>query len=345
MQYSGKDVCVFIPTFNESVNVISTIQSILAGTVQPGEIIIGDGGSTDDTLQLVAELTLTLPWIRSVHNPEKFPGGGRNVAIAATQKPLIAGIDAQNHVDPLWLENLLATYNQHFSETPGVVFGRIQTEYTSHFEKLAASIFFDYSFLSESEYQKSSVVRTLISSSNILYAKSVWEQLGGYPTWIKTAEDKLFTKKLRQKGIPTAYAPLAPIYHHMRSNFKQVRRMFFQYGYGSALVDTVNPTVFYNFARFCLAFLGLAAWLLCPQSKWLLVLFVLSFLNLAKYIVRWGFINYARAFHNFPVKNIFLVPALIFVRDVFSVWGMLKGKWVYGRNARYELKLRKYLHD
>ena len=42
-------VSVVIPTYNRGELLIETIESILAQTAEPGEVIVVDDGSTDDT--------------------------------------------------------------------------------------------------------------------------------------------------------------------------------------------------------------------------------------------------------------------------------------------------------
>ena len=48
-------ISVVIPTFNEELSIQKTLNSLVAQTLKPCEIIIADGGSTDNTLRVIEQ--------------------------------------------------------------------------------------------------------------------------------------------------------------------------------------------------------------------------------------------------------------------------------------------------
>ena len=99
----------FITTFlNEEETILRFLESLLSQTLMPDEVILVDGGSTDNTLPLVkkyiakkkgktAIVLLSLKGNRAV---------GRNAAIKKASGDIIACSDAGNILDALWLEEI-----------------------------------------------------------------------------------------------------------------------------------------------------------------------------------------------------------------------------------------------
>ena len=93
---------------NEADNIQELLNSIVAQTRQPDEVIACDGGSRDDTARILrAERRLNL---RVIEAPGANIARGRNIAIAAATHPLIACTDAGVRLHPRWLERLTAPF-------------------------------------------------------------------------------------------------------------------------------------------------------------------------------------------------------------------------------------------
>ncbi|MDQ3929530.1 MAG: glycosyltransferase [Chloroflexota bacterium] len=94
-------VSAVITTYNYGRFISRAIESVLAQTLQPDEIIMVDDGSTDDTAQVVARYA-----DRGLRYVYKANGGGssaRNAGILASHCELIAFLDA----DDVWLPHKL----------------------------------------------------------------------------------------------------------------------------------------------------------------------------------------------------------------------------------------------
>lgn len=90
-------VSAIIPVFNAAHFVADAIESILAQTRRPDEIVVVDDGSTDDTAQVVARYASQ--GVRYIYQQNRGPGSARNRGIQETKGELIAFLDA----DDLWL--------------------------------------------------------------------------------------------------------------------------------------------------------------------------------------------------------------------------------------------------
>ena len=98
---SKMKISVLIPAYNCSKTIHATLQSVLAQTSQPDEIIVLDDGSTDETLAILRSYESHIKHFRK-------PNGGvaetRNALVAAAANELIAFIDADDLWHPRYLE-------------------------------------------------------------------------------------------------------------------------------------------------------------------------------------------------------------------------------------------------
>lgn len=107
MSASGSLVSIVIPCFNAGATLAETMQSALAQTHPTVEIVIVDDGSTDpETLALLARN----PWPRTrvMHQQNAGPAAARNRAIAASTGRYILPLDADDLIDPGYVEKAVA---------------------------------------------------------------------------------------------------------------------------------------------------------------------------------------------------------------------------------------------
>ena len=115
-------VSVICTVLNEGQSIKRLLNSLVAQTRPPDEIVFVDGGSTDDTVAILEEFgaDFQLP-MRVIVSPGANISQGRNTAIQAATGEIIASTDAGVRLDPRWLEELLAPFKE--VGTPQVVAG------------------------------------------------------------------------------------------------------------------------------------------------------------------------------------------------------------------------------
>jgi glycosyltransferase involved in cell wall biosynthesis len=102
---------VVIPAYNAADTISPAIESVLAQSVRPKEIIVVDDGSTDGTASVVGEIA---PWITIVRQPNRGPGAATSAGIALATAPFVATLDA----DDLWLPGKIERQAQCFESAP-----------------------------------------------------------------------------------------------------------------------------------------------------------------------------------------------------------------------------------
>ncbi len=100
MPDASPSIGVVIPARDAGRYIAQTIESVLAQTVSPTEIILVDDGSTDDTVTIARAFGER---IRIERQPPTGPAAARNLGISATSSELVGLLDA----DDIWPTNSL----------------------------------------------------------------------------------------------------------------------------------------------------------------------------------------------------------------------------------------------
>ncbi len=107
----NETVSVIIPTFNRAAWVCEAIDSVLAQSVPPCEIIVVDDGSTDDTPE---RLNTYGHQISVLSQPNRGVSAARNLGIRHSKGRFIALLDS----DDLWEKGKLACQIEFFRDHP-----------------------------------------------------------------------------------------------------------------------------------------------------------------------------------------------------------------------------------
>lgn len=112
-------VSVIVPVYNRAHLVSETIESILAQTWDPLEIILINDGSTDESLAILRDYERRFPEkIRVCDQPNQGQIVARNNGIKASKGDYIAFLDS----DDLWVEDKLERQMPLFEEGVGLVY-------------------------------------------------------------------------------------------------------------------------------------------------------------------------------------------------------------------------------
>jgi glycosyltransferase involved in cell wall biosynthesis len=103
-----KTVSVIIPAYNYARYVSEAIDSVLAQTYPPLEVIVVDDGSTDDTPNVLAAYG---DRIRAIRQVNQGVAAARNTGIAAARGEYVAFIDSDDTWEPRKLELQMARFD------------------------------------------------------------------------------------------------------------------------------------------------------------------------------------------------------------------------------------------
>lgn len=234
-------ISVIATVKNEAANIASFLDSLLAQTQAPEEVIIVDGGSSDGTVDLLRSYESRLP-LKVLVRPGSNISQGRNAAIAEARGEIIASTDAGVRLDPEWLHYITKPFLEGKEVEVELVSGFFLPDPHSLFEiALAATTLPAKEDIGRSSGLPAMLQRILLltdpqhfqpSSRSLAFRKSAWEKVGRYPEWLDYSEDLVFDHALARAGFRFDFEPRALVYFRPRSNLGSFARQYFLYARG-----------------------------------------------------------------------------------------------------------------
>jgi cellulose synthase/poly-beta-1,6-N-acetylglucosamine synthase-like glycosyltransferase len=331
MTFMAERVTVIMTVLNESRGMADLLEGFLGQSRQPDEIVVVDGGSSDNTVEILREYAARDPRIKVFIEHGVNIARGRNIAIDKVTSPVVAVTDGGCRPDPHWLEELI----KPFLEDPevGAVSGRRVIESRNTFE-------FFSGLLSTSRDPGSEKDRLFFGRSSA-FRKEIWQKAGGYPEWLYTAEDTLFAKRAKELGCKVAYAPDSIVHWRPRPTWRKLAKQFYLYGRGNGRIGNgdVKASLYHLRNHALWVFFLLAGFAFPPL--WLLSLGVVGFIYVNTVLPT---LKPLRAEVSDMRREIY-VPAIIFLRSLFHNLGFLRGAWEYRNNHLFREMLKAYQGD
>lgn len=182
---------MIIPCYNYGQYLSEAVQSVLDQTLQDFEIVVVDDGSTDEqTKQIISQLNN--PKIRVIRQENKGLSAARNAGIKEAKGEFIVPLDADDKLDPTYLEKCLWVF-EHNAQA-GWVYTATQTFGD-----------YDYVWLEEFDFQRF-LERNLIPAT-AMYRKKDWEIVGGYDESFIAYEDWEFWMKFLTQDLCPVFLP------------------------------------------------------------------------------------------------------------------------------------------
>jgi glycosyltransferase involved in cell wall biosynthesis len=184
-------VSVVIPMYNKECAVESTLESVLAQTRSPDELIIIDDGSTDHSAEIAQRLLSTrageIPW-RIVSQKNAGEGAARNRGAAEAASDYIAFMDA----DDEWLPEYLSEMEKLALSFPSATVLTIRNSRRNARGAIVpapsplGSSFFGLVDRPIEAYRRGN---GLLNSSSVAIRRDAWKRCGGFHTGAPIGED------------------------------------------------------------------------------------------------------------------------------------------------------------
>lgn len=306
-----KKVSLILTVKNEGNSIDPLLRSLENQTRTPDEIVIADGGSTDDTQEKIREFKdITDIPLNLIIKDGINIARGRNLAIESTKYQIIAVTDGGCLPRNDWLENIIKPFNDKKAD---VVAGWYESIGKTDIERISS-----YLFLKKLGTVLKDPDSFFPSSRSVAFKKKCWETVGGYPEYLYTAEDTLFDIKLKSEGFKFVFAPKAVVLWEARSDLISVYKQQYLYRKGDGHAKIFSRK--YWGSRYFIYSTGLLLVLLSFKNinYMILLLFgILLYLSIHIYMV----------YSKLKLKNsIVLVPVILFGSDLVGLIGYIVGR-------------------
>lgn len=192
-------VSVIIPARNAASTLARAIESVLAQTCRPEEIIVVNDASADCT----AELTASYPGVKLISR--SAPGGAgaaRNTGLRAALGDWIAFLDA----DDVWLPEKLEKQWARIASEPGASLVFCASEELLQDGKSLGDTFRGRPVVSGPDAWKALLKSNFVTTPTVMASRALLLHLGGFDETLEVGEDQDMWIRLGLVG-PIAYVP------------------------------------------------------------------------------------------------------------------------------------------
>jgi glycosyltransferase involved in cell wall biosynthesis len=274
-----ESVSLIVTVKNEARAIGRLLDSISAQTRRPDEVVIADGGSSDETVRVIGVWGARQSFpVRLISAPGANISQGRNAAIRAAQYELIASTDAGVRLDAKWLGKLLEPF-EHMSvgeqETTNSQIANRRSQIAGGFFLPDPQTAFEMAMSATVLPVLTDVnpEKFLPSSRSLAFAKTAWQAVGGYPEWLDFCEDLVFDFALREK-FAFMFAPEAIAYFRPRGSLRSFFRQYYLYARGDGKADLWRKRHAIRYATYLIATPALVALSIAHSPLWLTALAV-----------------------------------------------------------------------
>jgi glycosyltransferase involved in cell wall biosynthesis len=210
--------------YNEGQSIQKLLDSIIKQNTTPDEAIFVDGGSTDQTTEIIQNYSEDHDWIKLVIDEGCNIAEGRNTAVKHASNDYIVSTDGGCILDPKWYEEMCKAFQES-----SYVIGMWTYQAETLFEEVQGKIVSSAHTVKELKKGNRGP-----SSRSVGFSVQAWKDADGYPEDLYTGEDSKFNAQIMASGYEPAIAEDAMVYWQMRPNWKALYDQFYTYGEGDA---------------------------------------------------------------------------------------------------------------
>jgi glycosyltransferase involved in cell wall biosynthesis len=231
-------VSIAIPCRNEAAYIADCLDSILASDYPRDrlEILVVDGYSDDGTREILCRYEAEHPRITVLDNPQLSAPAALNVAIRASTGSVVLRMDAHVLYPPDYVRSLVEGLKQTGADNVGGVLETVPAEDTPIARAIALGLSHPFG-VGNSYFRTGTRERREVDTVPFgCYRREIFDQIGLFDEELIRNQDDEFNFRLISRGGRVLLLPDVICRYFARRSFRQVARMYYQYGYFKPLV-------------------------------------------------------------------------------------------------------------
>jgi succinoglycan biosynthesis protein ExoA len=231
---AARRALIVIPTLNEARAVATVIARVLDDDdlVDP-LVVIADGGSTDETREIVHEIAARDPRVRLMENPGRLQSAGLNLAAAsvASDRPWLVRVDAHSDYPKNYVSTLISEARRTGASAVVV---SMDTRGETGFQRAVAAAQNSHLGTGGSAHRLASEGQWVDHGHHALFDLAAFEAIGGYDESFSHNEDAELDLRLTGRGGRIWLTDKVRIGYYPRSAPGALWSQYFSYGKGRA---------------------------------------------------------------------------------------------------------------
>jgi glycosyltransferase involved in cell wall biosynthesis len=221
-------ISVILPALNEEPHLAESVTAILSQNYEgPFEIILALGPSRDQTNAIAEELAARDTRIKLVMNPSGKTAAGLNLAIAASENPVIVRVDGHAKIPNDYLSIAVSVLRESGAVNVG---GVMAAEGVTNFEIAVSRAMRSPLGVGSSRFHtggKAGEVDTVYLGA---FRREAINAVGGFDERYTRAQDWELNHRLRKSGGKIYFDPRLQVTYRPRPNLSKLAKQYFQYG-------------------------------------------------------------------------------------------------------------------
>lgn len=224
---------IIVPVLNESAYVERMVDSLLSAADASREILLVDGGSTDDTRERIRTLAATRPELRLVENPERYVSQGFNRAYAVARGEYVALVGAHAHYPEGYFQRCVATIESGRCDACGGFL--VQRGRTPMGRAIAHAMGSRFG-VGDTAFRTAPTEAYVDSVAFAVYSRRVFERCGLFDEELVRNQDDEFHYRLNAAGFRILMLPDLRTEYYVRETLPALWRQYEGYGFYKPLV-------------------------------------------------------------------------------------------------------------
>lgn len=234
----GPFVSVIVPVYNDPIRIEICIRALLEQTYpeKQYEILVVDNASTDNTRTIIQKYPVKL----LIENDIQSSYAARNRGLAAAKGVIIAFTDSDCIPVNRWIETGVNGLKQHSAQ---LVSGNVRFNFSN---KNSGAEIWDSS--TNMQIERNILERNVSKTANLFVRKEIFNQIGTFPSNLKSGGDVIWTARATKSGYKLAYIPDAEVAHPTRGLIAMIKKQY-RVGKGQIAIWNDENTTYYQYFK------------------------------------------------------------------------------------------------
>jgi GT2 family glycosyltransferase len=219
-------ISILCPVLNEADNIENLVHSFTLDKIEK-EIFFIDGGSTDNSKEIIESVRRKYPNVFLVDNPQKFVSPGFNKACALSKGKYISFLGAHANYPKEFFENAGKYLSSGECDAVG---GPLIQKGKEFWGEIIAECMSSKFGVGGTEFRTSRTKQYVQSVAFATYKREVFEQAGLLDESLVRNQDDEFHYRMNSLGYKILMVPEMQCEYFVRSSPKKLFKQYFEYG-------------------------------------------------------------------------------------------------------------------